>query len=471
MNIRVFWADGAYHGDEWPPSPLRLYSALVAGAAPASIVEPALRGALEQLAAQDPPTIYAPLAHEQAPVASAVPNNDGDVVFRALARSDPAGARRESAKLKTIRRRRPRRVDGPVTYVWPEFSAIPELREIASRLVALGQGIDTAWAIVGEDQARPAGLRWVPADDGQHPLAVACIGSLDMLEARYQSLRQRIDAEGLVHITPEPQHRRTAYRCELDPPARRSALFVLRAPDDRPWSAPGHAAMAVAAMTRHAIHTAARRCNLDDSLVADLMGHGPGARITAAPLPNVGHAYADGRIRRVLLTAPVSLDRATWEAVIHRLVGAELSPPGGTPVAMLVPAPRDDRLRYRYLDSATTWTSATPVILPGWDTRRGKPRPQRAVRRMLQRAGIDEALLASATLEAAPTLKGSLRCADARLPDHLAQLPRAHLSIRWRMPVAGPLALGAGTGYGYGQLVWPDSCDRSGSARSPGSAR
>ena len=460
MRIRVTWLDRAYHGHEWPPSPLRLYSALVAGVGAACMTDPELKAALEHLAALDAPIIHAPTARELAPVAASVPNNDGDVILGCQARGDAAGACGKASKLRTIRVRRRREIEGEgaVTYLWsphPETADhLPALRRLAAGLTALGQGIDSAWARIEPDEGCPDGLCWEPDAQGTHPLRVTSAETLAVLEQRRQALRHGIAADGTVHMVAEPQHRQMRYRCALDPPRRRWILMSLRTLDDRPWSAPGDAATAVAAMTRHAIHQAARLAGLDEETIAALLGHGDDAqRIFTAPVPNVGHTYADGRIRRVLLSAPPTLDGDVWDAVTYRLLGAELAPPGELPTAMLVPADRDDRLQHRYLGTATDWTSATPVILPGHDSRQGKPRPQKAVRRLLTCSGIDPALVSDVAFEPAPILRGAMRAGDARLPRHLAHWPRVHLSIRWRIPVAGPLALGAGVGYGYGLLV------------------
>jgi CRISPR-associated protein Csb2 len=117
---------------------------------------------------------------------------------------------------------------------------------------------------------------------------------------------------------------------------------------------------------------------------------------------------------------------------------------------MLMPAPADDKLIGRYVGESTRWTTATPVVLPGHDHRRGKPRPQRSLARLLRHAGIPEALVDQATFEPAPRLRGSLRALDCRLPSHLAGLPTAHISVSWTIPIPGPIALGAGVGYGFG---------------------
>jgi CRISPR-associated protein Csb2 len=255
-----------------------------------------------------------------------------------------------------------------------------------------------------------------------------------------------------VHGVPEPDHAQVTYRSELDPPARIWSLFSLQAADrDRTWSAEPSRLLDVAAMTRHAVYDAATRAGLAPEIITNLMGHGDEERILIHPLPNVGHRYADGRIRRVLLAAPVTLDPRTWRAVIHRLTGADLTPVGAAePVAILLPASRDDKLIGRFTTDSTTWTTATPVVLPGHDHRRGKARPERALSRLLRYAGIPQALVESVTFEPGPRLRGSPRAVDCRLPRHLAGRPLVHLSVRWKLPVAGPLALGAGVGYGFG---------------------
>ena len=93
------------------------------------------------------------------------------------------------------------------------------------------------------------------------------------------------------------------------------------------------------------------------------------------------------------------------------------------------------------------------MVLPGYDHRRGRARPQRSVRRRLRHAGVGEALVESAALEPGPRLAGSAHAACYRRPRHLERYPCVHLSVRWTRPVTGPLALGAGVGYGLGLFL------------------
>ena len=105
------------------------------------------------------------------------------------------------------------------------------------------------------------------------------------------------------------------------------------------------------------------------------------------PLPNVGYPRADGRIRRVMLVAGDGVSEADWSDVATRLRGAPLVVDRARiPVAMLAPLPAADRVVARFLGKGRQWTTATPVVLPGRDHRRGKPRPRRTVARLMRHA-------------------------------------------------------------------------------------
>ena len=468
LRITVEWLDGACNGAEWPPSPFRLYQAMIAGYAVHRRGDPAFEAAMRHLETLPPPTIFAPEAERGAPVAAAVPNNDGDKVLvildRAGRRNDPdilagilAKARTEAARLKTIRVRRTWRFDGAVIYDWEAGADTPPhleaLRAIAASVTAVGHGIDTAVARAElPDRPGPVpGFRHAPAPAGRREMDIPWPGAFDALEDRYRRARS---FAGDVGKAPEAPRRRARYASDRDPPPIRRAAFLLRAPDGGPFSVEGVRAMEVAAMARHAIAGAAGRAGLDARTVSELMGHGGAGRIRVHPLPNAGHLHADGRVRRAMLTAPESVAEDVWLDVLSRLAGAELVPEGErAPAAVLSPAPEDDPVVARYCGVAAAWTTATPVVLPGHDSRRGKPRPDRAARRLLRHAGIAEALAESAAMEPAGRLAGSDRPARYLRPRHLAAWPCRHMSIRWRRPVAGPIVLGAGAGYGLGLFM------------------
>ena len=460
LRITVEWLDARYHGREWPPAPYRLYQAMLAGSAVNARGNPTLEAAMRHLETLSPPVITAPPVDARSTVTAAVPNNDADVALALHARAEPALARAQSAKALTLRTRRARHVEGAVIYDWaatPETGAhIRALARIARSVTALGLGIDLAIAQVSL-HAHPLpfspGIRYTPTPTARRNLRVPWPGAFDALEAAYRADRARIGADAVAGA-PEAPVRTVAYGSALEPPPVRYAAFALRTADDRALSVAGTRAVEVAAMVRHAIRCAGTAAGLDPEVIAALMGHAGEHRIRVSPLPTVGHRHADGWVRRVMLTAPLGVHRDAWSDVVTRLAGAPLVREHGRAVAgVLVPLLPGDAVLARFRAEAKRWTTATPVVLPGRDHRRGRARPHRALARVLRHAGLAEALLESATLEPAPRVAGSASAYRYRRPRHLAHFPVTHLSVTWRTAVIGPLALGAGTGYGLGLLV------------------
>lgn len=123
------------------------------------------------------------------------------------------------------------------------------------------------------------------------------------------------------------------------------------------------------------------------------------------------------------------------------------------PVGRLAPLRGPDPVLERYCAEARRWSTATPVVLPGYDHRRGRARPARAVRRLLRHTGIDEGLLESVAMASVPDTAGSAHAARFRRPRHLARWPCRHVTLTWTTGVVGPLALGAGTSAGLGLFV------------------
>ena len=459
LRVTIDWLDRTYHGREWPPSPYRVFQAMRAGYARQPPDSTALDAALRHLETLGPPTITAPRAEARSPVTAAVANNDGDRVLALLAAGAPAAAREQGRRSAALRTRCPRGVDGAIAYDWPATPGTAGHAEAMATIVrgvsAVGLGVDLAVARA-ELVERPAplkGVRYTPAAAGRRFLDVPYPGAFEDLEERYRQLRRRIGA-GVVLPVWEPDRRPARYHCELDLPPVRYRAFALLGPDGRALGVDGTRAMEIAAMVRHAIGGAARRAGLGPGVVSELMGHGGDGRMAIHPLPNAGHRYADGRIRRVMVTAPECVDEAVWVDVVSRLAGAALCPErGDEPGGELAPLAGADPLVGRVAGESRVWTTATPVVLPGYDRRRGRARPQRSVRRLLRHAGVGEALVESVVVEPGPRLAGSEHALRYRRPRHLAGYPCEHLTVRWTTPVTGPLALGAGTGYGLGLFM------------------
>ena len=81
LLISVRFHEGRYHGTgDWPPSPARLFQALIAGAGLQGSLQTEQVDALEWLETMPPPIIAVPTIRKGQPVGNFVPNNDLDAV-------------------------------------------------------------------------------------------------------------------------------------------------------------------------------------------------------------------------------------------------------------------------------------------------------------------------------------------------------------------------------------------------------
>jgi len=477
LEITVRWLGepptAGYHGSEWPPSPARLFRALLAGAQRPGGSGERGREALQRLSACPAPTIEAAEACRAASVKTAVPNNDGDRIAEAYRKDQANLARLRWAALRTMRQREPWLVPSAVRYRWAFEEADPDpdaFDRLANDLTVLGQGSDLAVARADwhDTAPAPAMATWRPSADGPVLMPVPDQDELERLASTYQRERSRIQADG-VRGRREPPSAMAAYRDPMGPPPYRWQTFRLRTVDgSEPWSKEGRESVRLAAMVRHAVQQAATAAGLDDETITELMGHGGEGRLYTLPVPNTGHRHADGRVRRVMLAAPPSVSEHAWDAICHRLVDAELTSEGASePEATLTPIvdARDDRLLWRFTGASRAWVTSLPVLLTGPHHRRGKPRPVKAARRLLEHAGIPWEAVAHVDLLPAASVAGAGRARDYFVPQHLADKPRAWIRLIFHRPVHGPLVLGAGAGYGLGLL---QQCERSSGVAHPG---
>ena len=206
LLIAVRFHEGRYHGqqdrfngaDGWPPSPARLYQALLAGAVRGAQLAAVDESALRWLEHLPSPRIAAPAARRGRAVKLYVPNNDLDSVG-----GDPARV----SKIRVSKAWVPCFFDPdePLLYVWSFPDGAEDAARIcvlARRLYQLGRGIDMACAdgqILDSDKAdallesHPGTLR-LPGGPGEIP--TPCPGTLDSLVARYERKRRRLVTQG-----------------------------------------------------------------------------------------------------------------------------------------------------------------------------------------------------------------------------------------------------------------------------------
>ncbi|CAI4031439.1 CRISPR-associated protein Csb2 [Nitrospira tepida] len=419
ISIRLL--NRAFHGrkdrrvPEWPPSPLRVYQALVAAAS--RMGENALgvgdtRSALTWLERRTAPSlIIAPQAYSSSPNGKrhghvlSVPNNAMDIVARAWGRGNLAGTGdTDPATHRTMKTVHPTHLlDGDtIHYLWflPDPASngdgvYPDvLAKIASNLAALGWGIDMAIghaALLSDEQVRAlCGERWVPGREGvEDGLRVPTSGTLNALIDRHERFLMRVRPNETFDPTPplpDSAYRRIEYRRATDPPRRIVAAFSLLKPDAsgfRPFDTV-RSNLTLAGMMRHAVTCATRRAGWPESKIAAfVLGHRESKnenhipvgsrRFVYLPLPSIegrgeGNARVVGSIRRVLLTAFADdcADEIAWAR--RALSGRDLvNEDSGQSVALLSLLPGNEKMIRCYVEPADTWATVTPVVLPGYD--------------------------------------------------------------------------------------------------------
>lgn len=468
--VSVTFHDATFHGrrdngiPEWPPSPLRVFQALVAAAA-ACWGDPKLNThalpALEWLESLEPPEIVAPIGRTAPrPYRLYVPNNAGDLVTKAWAAGNHDASIAGHLTAKDVR---PTRLVGgdafaggnTVRFLWqlpssPSASVcefIASLSVAARSLTHLGWGIDMAagHAELVDEQGiselrRNRRLEWWYPGVAGTPLRIPRPetprepGTIRSLVRRHESFTRSMAGGGPQVVPPLTAFRVVGYRRSSDPPHRPFAAFSLFKPgtsDFRPFGT-ARQGKVVAGMIRHAAgrDEVARALGWSPEKVAGfVLGHGepfgqphrpvPGPRLAFLPLPSIesrgaGQAAVVGSIRRVLVAASGSLDGEDVARLAGLLSGADLVMEGAAEAsAMLARLPETDGMVARYCRQATTWATVTPVILPGHDD------PRKIRRRVFHNSGEGDGMRLGPDEQA-----NLLRKLDKRIDDLLRKAIR-----------------------------------------------
>lgn len=426
--IRVQFLDQRFHGrgegdePEWPPSPLRVFQALVAACAAhwnerTEITTAA--AALRWLETMPCPAIIAPNVRPAIPYRLYVPNNTGD-----LAASSWASHReKDLSRFRTEKDVHPLNLtDGDtVYYLWKATAETAEgslylsqISEATRAITHLGWGIDLvnadAWIASSHECLKLLGRRWEPSDEEtgtRFPVPVP--GTFNALHRRHQSYLGRLQTESreklLIPVPRMTTLRRAHYHHPSEPVGRPTLAFTLA-----PLAPNGNARYqaydpvsqntCVAAMVRHILNQATfqQRLGWSDEKLKLLHGHGEtrqnpdghqpvdGPRLAILPIPSFeyrgsGNGTVVGATRRVLLTILQGEATSALNDLCHLVEGSELIPADtSTPPAVLTSLV-GDRQTKPYTGHASTWATVTPVVLPGFDD------PRRLRKRLNKRGG------------------------------------------------------------------------------------
>jgi CRISPR-associated protein Csb2 len=521
FRITVQFLDGSFHGrgdggePEWPPSPLRLFQALVAAAAAHWNEREQLHHAipsLRWLEIQPAPTIIAASQAVGAKYRLYVPDNVGDLVAKLWSRGNDgtmAGYRAE----KDVR---PTRLVGgdAVHYLWPLSpgdKAFAEAREdlvtTARSIIHLGWGIDQVVAeagVISETEATTlSGERWQAVEESTDTALRAPLkGTLDDLIRKHTAFLGRVTADGFKPVPPLSALRIVNYQNAMQPQKPPVAAFSLLQPDAdgyRPYD-PARSGMKVAGMMRHAASAKAISTALgwtEEKLQRLVLGHGEGKgdahvpvegpRIAFLPLPSLEHRGGKGpvvgSIRRVLVTGLRGCSSEELQQIARLLPGQNLiDEKTEKPAALLSRIPNSEKMVRHYVEPSPTWATVTPVILPGYDDAKkyrqrlfpkedsGQPlgaeeekklltkldaRTEHLLRKAIVQAGFSEELARNAVLDWRDSgfWPGTDLASRYAVPEKHRRFRRLHARITWRDDQGNPLTIPGPLCLGGGRFI------------------
>ncbi|MBL8810482.1 MAG: type I-U CRISPR-associated protein Cas5/Cas6 [Planctomycetaceae bacterium] len=456
---------------EWPPSPLRIFQALVAAAAARwnerQMLEHAVP-ALNWLQNQPSPEIVACGGIASAvPTQLYVPDNTADLLVASWRRGETDHTPKRTDKVVL-----PTHLDGEaVHYLFSlhnsDSSHLDVLKSAARSITHVGWGIDMVVAdadVISETEAhRLEGAHWRVAQSGGIALRVPKSGTLDDLMRKHQDFLNRLTDEGFKPVPPLREFDVRYYRRSTDPEPRPYCVFTILKPDasgNRAFNTPRRT-RDVAAWIRHAVADVCESAGWPDFLPF-VHGHradgvGPNNsensrhRFQYLPLPTINSELNRVEsIRRVMIAAPVGFeDRINF--IRRRLLGHSLKWEGKE-IGILNIQPGKDWVRDQYTGSSSIWTSVTPVILDGFDDHIAA-KTQKLIRKTLANAGIT----AECDFEWQPFgfRQGVEPVREFKRPEKLTGT-MVHLRLHFKQEIRGPFAIGAGRYRGFGLMVVDD---------------
>lgn len=506
ISIRFLHPYPLYHGradgeePEWPPSPMRLFQALLNAASLRVRGRPLPFDVYETLKYLEGlrPQIVAPRASASIVGYRAfVPHNQADLVSAAWHRGNLDESIASHRMEKDVR---PMRIDADgdnlptLHYLYRLGSGAPgpqaQLRAIRPSVRAithLGWGIDQVVGdavLLNSSSSLAAGERWLPSARSGRRLRVHRHGSLDALCRRHEQFLGRIRGGEWTPVAPLSVIDRVHYKRDTDPLGRPWCALKLVDLNDDTYAYPHAKLIHLAGMVRHlAIQVMKKNpprgvrepARWVEQYVAGHREKSEGAvealhaQLSYVPLPSVGHAHTDPGVRRLMIVAPFG-DDEILEHLARQLDGRRLVPERTEQLRgpVFLSRLRHDGVIDSYTKPCRTWASFTPVILPGHDDRKPE-KTRKLIRKALSQSGIDQpcefewsAFSHFAKSYSAYKHVRDEQAKDGRRhvgyvrPGHLLELSAVHLRLTFEQPVPGPLTIGAGRHCGFGLLVGLD---------------
>jgi CRISPR-associated protein Csb2 len=490
LVIEVRLLTGRYHGvGDWPPSPFRLFQALVAGAYGGRWITENREdkdAAFRWLERLTPPCVVAPPHARGRVVHTFVPNNDIDAVGGDVRRVSEVRAQKQTQPFVVAEHH-------PFIYAWAfdddDTGPADVICRLAERLHTFGRGVDSAFALsrtadweTTVDRLRQIGTVLFPNPSVAPDPDVRCPspGSFESLIRRYARWSGRLDrasdASASTLFRQPPRSRCAVVSYDRSP--ARYVFDLLPSEESSKFRAlPQVRAVDITTAVRDLAYLRLARAmpGRAAELEQVLIGRGtpptdPQRRVRFVPLPSRGARHADAAIRRILVEVPPDCPFAPAD-IVWALAGQSLEPfmviereAGELRLdALLVPSEDETMLVHFGLSrAARRWRSMTPVALP---------RGHRPARLGSARAASENEL-AGAVLDALrhaglPSRGVQVRTQREAFSRHGASAPAFasgrfsagglhHVEVVFPKGIQGPVVIGDGRWLGLGVMapVW-----------------
>ena len=462
LCITLHFLDDRFHGKgddspEWPPSPFRLFQAMLASSSRNGHIE---ENVFQWLEKQSAPVILAPQGHKTQKYKNYVPNNDSDK------KQDRQGRLAEKTIHPTMFS-----MECPVHYLWQIISDDQDIAKkaicYAQQLYAVGWGVDLvvgSGRVLSEAETDDLmvhypGKQWKPVEYGYKVLRCPKPGSFHDLRDAYRSFLQRFEGDVYYPARKPVEFEETAYA--MAGVSRRAVTwFKLLRPekDSGLWASfDQRKIMEISAWVRGCVCQAAIKEGFPGDSKTYVAGHVPiddkngktPHRFSYLPVPSIGHEHADGRVRRFMIAEPYGGNGQYADWARRMMTNVVVKDKNGSQQARLEAMPRPDNVIRHYTHEAKTFQTVTPVILPGYDDRKYE-KAEKLLLKAIEQAGFSSEDLDGYYLQKAPFRKGSFGPRSYAVPRYLEGKSSMHVRLFLKEPITGPLAVGAGRHFGLG---------------------
>jgi len=451
--ISVNFLSNFYEGKEWPPSPSRLFQALVATAFRHKLPSFEEIKALEWLETLPPPQIVACEAPPRSEYQQWGLENNLDEIAKKWVKEKEAqiipipkileilrasGVREVTDHVVLLPPRSPKFLprNGPhVAYIWEldkssvDKGILESICKLANKISHLGRGEDlvAAWGRLIDDisEVKTIGETYIFQEKASGMHAVPQKGLFKELQANYQTYT--IAARNKVPIGRIPTPENVIWGDYVKLEEKNFLLYRLRDP-----------------VIEKDISI---RCELIAEISTNLLKSvsefaTEEEQLLFSPLPTIG-SHADGRIRRILVTG--SKEKLQSFDKISGLVRVV------QPIKFVLNPWKKDTVVSRYMDKAEEWLSVTPVVLPiSRKERCTSDKVEESLIQMIEQAGYSPTDIKEIWYRRSPLWEGSLHSEAYWYPREIIDKRSYHVAIRFNKAISGPVIIGLGRKWGLG---------------------